>query len=228
MSFLDSDDFWLRDKLKNQLKSVLAADHFAWGYSDAFGFDSLSGETLFYFGQRNKQYEGMVGAKLLVRDFIVTSSVIARRSILEEAGLFSNLVKVEDWDLWLRIAAKYPVNRCPDALVAYRVHGAMLTKNMPPEDVHKLNVAVLDRACTFAPDVYRPVRKKAMAAQYRRAGDSLARLGRLKEARQMFLEAIRLSPSTLTSYPRLIVTFAGRKFSSRVINTYRRQLGMIE
>jgi len=47
---------------------------------------------------------------LLEHNFVPDLSVVARKARLVEAGLFNpRLVGVEDWDMWLRLSARWPV-----------------------------------------------------------------------------------------------------------------------
>jgi GT2 family glycosyltransferase len=49
------------------------------------------------------------------------SSVIIHRSIFDEVGLFDeSLLACEDYDLWLRIGAKYPIHLLKKALIIKR------------------------------------------------------------------------------------------------------------
>src|SRR5205823_1226474 len=67
-----------------------------------------------------------LGALLFERNPIPTSSVVLRRAALQAAGGFrapDELEVGEDWDLWLRLAARGERFVCaPDARVRYRRH----------------------------------------------------------------------------------------------------------
>jgi glycosyltransferase involved in cell wall biosynthesis len=52
-----------------------------------------------------------------------TPSIAARRSVYEKIGGFdSRLSYCEDWEMWVRIAAHYPVWYEPEPLAVYRIH----------------------------------------------------------------------------------------------------------
>ena len=54
---------------------------------------------------------------------IMTPSITVRREVYEELGGFdSRLVCSEDWEMWVRIAARYPVWYEPSVLAGYRMH----------------------------------------------------------------------------------------------------------
>lgn len=54
---------------------------------------------------------------------IMTPSITVRREAYEELGGFDpRLVCSEDWEMWVRIAARYPVWYEPEVLAGYRMH----------------------------------------------------------------------------------------------------------
>jgi len=54
---------------------------------------------------------------------IMTPSICVRRAVYERVGGFlENLVCAEDWEMWVRIAASYPIWYEPEPLAMYRMH----------------------------------------------------------------------------------------------------------
>ena len=51
---------------------------------------------------------------------IETPSIVVRKSVYEHLGLFREVTYGEDWDMWIRIAATYPIAYTPDVLAEYR------------------------------------------------------------------------------------------------------------
>ncbi len=61
-------------------------------------------------------------------NFVITSTVVARKQLVDRAGKFSEdpvLRAAEDFDLWLLIAAMSGVYYIPDPLAAYREQGGI-------------------------------------------------------------------------------------------------------
>jgi len=100
--FLDADDWWYSEKLAEILLKTGAADLI---YHDC---DVYTKEGRSNVGKRSRQLQQPVFVDLMTRGCsIVTSSICAKREILEKAGGFAEeqeLVAIEDYDLWLRIA----------------------------------------------------------------------------------------------------------------------------
>lgn len=67
-------------------------------------------------------------ASLASEQRIVTPSIAVRRSVYERLGGFDpRLDCAEDWEMWVRIAAQYPVWYEPRVLASYRRHSASTT-----------------------------------------------------------------------------------------------------
>jgi len=67
-------------------------------------------------------------ARLLGENFIGTSGVAVRRSVMREIGAFNlDYYCGEDWDMWLRISRKHAIAYLPRVLHAYRRHDNNIT-----------------------------------------------------------------------------------------------------
>jgi glycosyltransferase involved in cell wall biosynthesis len=54
---------------------------------------------------------------------IVTPSIVVKREVYEKLGGFDNrLICAEDWEMWVRIAARYPIWYEVEPLAVYRMH----------------------------------------------------------------------------------------------------------
>jgi hypothetical protein len=61
--------------------------------------------------------------ELAVQQKIQCPSIIVRREVYEHLGGFlSDLCYALDWELWVRIAARYPIWYEPNPLACYRLH----------------------------------------------------------------------------------------------------------
>jgi GT2 family glycosyltransferase len=103
VAFLDSDDLWAPEFLTEQLS--LIEKGFDLVYADAYliGDSPIAGYTF----MQKAPSRGAVGFESLLRRecVVYTSSVLARRQTLIDAGLFDpRFFHSEDFDLWLRVA----------------------------------------------------------------------------------------------------------------------------
>ncbi|MEI4473679.1 glycosyltransferase family 2 protein [Frigidibacter sp. MR17.24] len=68
--------------------------------------------------------------RIAVRQLIQTPSIAVRREVYERLGFFdTRLTWSEDWEMWCRIAANYPVWYEPECLAHYRLHEGSSTSN---------------------------------------------------------------------------------------------------
>jgi glycosyltransferase involved in cell wall biosynthesis len=58
---------------------------------------------------------------------IQVPAMVVRRSVYEALGGFFGVHYGEDWEMWARIAARYPVAHSPERLALYRVHRDNIT-----------------------------------------------------------------------------------------------------
>jgi len=229
IAFLDSDDLWLPSKLEAQMTQLLCSDSLFWAYCDMEMFDGQTGQTLGNYSDTFKPYQGMVYKQLILGDFIASPTPLVRKDIFYFVGYFeeiSSLKGREDWDLWLRIAAHYPIIYIPKVLARYRIHKGNLTGNEDVWKVHQSNVMVIERTSLYAPDVYLRIRRCALAAQNIRTGRALAGLGYVKEARKMFIQAIYEFPGYWQAYIFYLITLLNDQFLSKLIklNRLRRRI----
>jgi glycosyltransferase involved in cell wall biosynthesis len=59
---------------------------------------------------------------LCERQRIQYVSMVVKRDIYEELGGFYGVEYGEDWEMWVRIAARYPIAYTPEILAEYRMH----------------------------------------------------------------------------------------------------------
>ncbi len=134
VALCDADDAWEEGKLAAQLDAVQA-------HPDAvlcFGRAIVVGADGRRTGERWSEPAAgeHSGADLIAWLFeanpIPTSSVMLSREAVRAAGGFrSSVLVAEDWDLWLRLAARGGRFVCvPDALVRYRRHPGGLTADV--------------------------------------------------------------------------------------------------
>lgn len=105
VAFLDSDDWWSCNKLQ------VCSDYFLNGIDFIYHNMEFVGDTVRFFHRRlvkSWQVRTPVLVDLLLRgNAIVNSSVVVRKAILERVGGMSQnieLIAVEDYNTWLRIA----------------------------------------------------------------------------------------------------------------------------
>lgn len=128
ISFLDSDDAWCRRKLERQLQSLEQEGTYRVVYTNETWI--RNGRRVNQ-GQRHRKFGGWIYHRCLPLCIISPSSVLMERSLFETAGLFDESLPVcEDYDLWLRISARYPVLFLDEPLITkYGGHPDQLSRS---------------------------------------------------------------------------------------------------
>lgn len=126
LAFIDSDDIWTNNKLSLQISSI---GDCLWSHTDSYYFGyKQTGETK--RSDYTKQYDGNVFDKLILDNFITTSTVIVDREIFLKVGGFDeNMKALEDWKLWLELSLLTPLHYCASSLAHYRVTPGSASRN---------------------------------------------------------------------------------------------------
>lgn len=144
--FLDSDDLWMTTKLEEQIAFAEQNAQYALIATEIEAFDE-SGEVS--DRRKSKMYRihnGFVLEHLLFSNWIQSSTVMVRRSVLLSVGGFDEDVGNfgEDWLLWMRFAAVAQIYFLPKPLVRYRIHTQNLTCHRPESQYRSL-MRILDK-----------------------------------------------------------------------------------
>lgn len=108
LAFLDSDDVWLPSKLTVQFEALNRRGALA-SYCEEIW---MRNGAPINPKVKNIKPEGMIYSDCVARCVLAPSSVVLHRSVLDRVGCFDpSLVVCEDYDLWLRVSAHYPVIR---------------------------------------------------------------------------------------------------------------------
>ena len=79
---------------------------------------------------------GDIHGELLDRNVFVHSSVMFRRDRVREVGCYQKIRAsddtAQDYDLWLRLADRFPLANLPEVLVDYRIHSAQVSMRRLP------------------------------------------------------------------------------------------------
>lgn len=122
LAFLDSDDYWLPGKLAADVSRLDAADQPALVYSRAANVDP-AGRLL---GTRYlPSPQGDVFWALARESFVPLSTTVVRRDAFDGVGGFRPdpaLSGTADWELWMRLAARWPFGFVEQVATCIRVH----------------------------------------------------------------------------------------------------------
>jgi glycosyltransferase involved in cell wall biosynthesis len=134
IAFLDSDDYWLNEKLSVQMEFV---------DSNPGTVACQTEEIWIRNGRRvnpkrkHKKPSGNIFKESLKLCLVSPSAVALKRSLFEEVGLFDETFPAaEDYDLWLRISCRHPI---------YLIDKGLVVKEGGHEDQLSRRFAGMDR-----------------------------------------------------------------------------------
>lgn len=189
IAFLDSDDFWVPEKLDVQRQELLAQKPdflYSAGYEDEQG-------KLTAYEWHFSRFSGDAFFKILYRSCAVNcNTVLVRKALLLDCGLFDEsqeLRGVEDWDLWLRITRKSKVIYGSEKKLAhYRIHGGGIHHQMARMFIGKLQVYLKYQ---HDPQIPRLVKLRQLRYTYRELINFLCEEKRYDEAKTYLRDFIK-------------------------------------
>lgn len=182
IAFLDSDDLWEKEKIGSQLSFMKAFPEAKVCYTE---------ETWIRRGafvnpqKKHKKHSGWIFDKVLPLCLLSLSSALFRKEIFEEIGRFDEeLPACEDYDLGVRVAAKYPVYLLPRALIIKRGgHADQLSRKYWGMD--RFRVMALEKCLRL--DLTNPQKmlvRQELVRKYQILAKGYEKRNRLEEARE--------------------------------------------
>ncbi|MGH8210517.1 MAG: glycosyltransferase family 2 protein [Steroidobacteraceae bacterium] len=209
IAFLDADDRWLPEKLTKQCAQLRADSRVPLVHTNIQLLYEPSGRQV-HDSRDHARYSGRCYAQSFWGNAIITSTVLVTVGCLEEVGLFDEKTRyAEDYDLWIRIARRYPLAYLNESLVLYREHQTNASRNqhaMFEGEYYVLAKALAaDPALTATLDSRR-VRRRMFEAAFSAAYANLER-GDLVRARHYFRLALQHAPARPGTWGLWLSTF---------------------
>ncbi|MDA9558529.1 glycosyltransferase [Alphaproteobacteria bacterium] len=116
IAFLDSDDEWMKDKIKKQVELIKKLNH-------RISFVHTNEKWVrneIHLNQKKKHAKkgGYIFQDCLDICKISPSSTLIKKSLFQQYGLFNTKFKVcEDYELWLRFTSKIEIGYIDEALI---------------------------------------------------------------------------------------------------------------
>ena len=137
IAFLDSDDAWMPGKLKAQLKFFDEnPDYLICQTEEIWIRNGVRVNPM----KKHQKFGGWIFEKCLPLCVVSPSAVMMHRKLFDEVGLFDeSLPACEDYDLWLRIAAKHPVGLIEKPyILKYGGHADQRSREFPAMDQFRI------------------------------------------------------------------------------------------
>ena len=195
LAFLDADDLWLPEKLEKQIRNM-EEKKVMWSYCDCLYFrdsdqSSRGKHSQLFFPSK----EGWIAKSLLLGNCIASPTPVIKREVFNSCGLFdeSPIFRIgEDWDMWLRIAVKYPVGYLSEVLARHREHTGSVSYAVDPKTALYSHLAVIEKITTLYPQELMPLKEKAKAFFAARFSKSAWLNGDIPDAKNLIQQAVSL------------------------------------
>jgi len=225
IAFLDSDDTWDKEKLEKQYNEFKRNPTLGAVYCGLRHVDLANGKVL----QEPKRSfpQGDLSRTLLIRDVTApTSCYMVKKSVFEDVGYFDvNLKARQDWEMWIRIAQKYPIGAVSEILVNFGEHQGPRTASNPQKEIDAYSYIRVK----YKNDLNRlpfVLRQKANSAFYRRMG-KVANNYQGKKLKSMvwFIRACMAWPFAVQNWFGLFGLGVSKNIKERLFAFWNRILG---
>ena len=145
IGFLDSDDFYLPDHLKNMTTVLENNPNLGFVFCRTLELKEVNGVNVFKPWTHSQITLNDILNPVVSRDHVVnTNCFLFKKSVFEKVGVFNeNYSNGEDGDLWMRISEQFKGAFVDHYGVAYRVqHGAEQLTNISNEKFKKCSLII--------------------------------------------------------------------------------------
>lgn len=141
IAFLDSDDEWLPPKLEKQIQFLSEHPELSIVHTNETWI--RNGQQVGQ-SQKHQKSGGRIFSQCTNSCLIAPSSVLIRRSLFDQVGLFDeNFPVCEDFDLWLRITALHDIGFLSEPLVIkYGGHDDQLSMQYHSMDLWRVRALI--------------------------------------------------------------------------------------
>ncbi|MER8403079.1 glycosyltransferase family 2 protein [Mesorhizobium sp. M0306] len=200
IAILDGDDLWAEDKLERQLTAFGNGCKAGLVYGDFVDFSAPDLSDALHVTVRRYRADqcDTLPTYFLLDGPIVPSSIVMRREIVEDIGLFNEAFRVgEDTEFCMRVAERWTFQHVAGALVYKRRHGSNTTRRLDA----LLSVAErLTREWVMRRPELAHLARRRNARLYAKAGNDCVAQGEKKRGARLLIRAMRHDPLSWRVY----------------------------
>ena len=223
IALLDADDYWHKDKIKNQLKAFNYDPSIGLVYGDYYDFSKLDASDSILVPVRpfNLNDKDQLIKYFLKDAPIVPSATIYRREALFKAGFFNEKIKFyEDSELNLRIAERWKFFHVRGGLLYKRKKQNQMTARLDKliNDVY----LVSEIASSRNPKLKKFVNQRNARYLYKSALDCYTRHKEKQKALKHSISSLKLNLFTFYPWILIIMIFMPYKITLKIYNSIKK------
>jgi len=167
IAFLDSDDIWHPNKLKEQVKIFQKYSDVGLVYTNGYVIDE--NDHILYKLFPDDFQEENIPREILLKCYIKTpSSVMIKKEIFEKTGLFKTyLLNGQDHEMWIRMSEIAKFYYIPDFLISYKKRPGQISLR---RQLWEEGFIILRESCKRYPYGLN-LKRKRLAVLYYRLGE---------------------------------------------------------
>lgn len=227
LAFLDADDEWLPLKLERQISLLKDQPNIGLVCSRCVLGRSTNGASRIF--RDDVPRSGRLFQTLALNCFVFTPSVVIRRACLDEVGLFQESLPVsEDFNLWLRIAARWSIAYLPEPLAIVHKRPGSLSSTIPDAERLRSGIAALQDVqanCGHLSSLEAGALREALAKRFYFYGSFLMKSGAKRACRRALTASLKLEKSNWRALAKLAMSFLPAALFGPLSNFWRRAFG---
>ncbi|MBI3006618.1 MAG: glycosyltransferase family 2 protein [Ignavibacteriales bacterium] len=201
LALLDSDDMWEQHKLEKQIACMGSNEVLDFTFTDLMINAGQNSKR--WFTKNRSYYKERIIPKLFTNWFILPSTVVFRRSVIDRVGVFNTeLTSAVEPEYFLRIISQAEHGALFEPLTIRTIHQGQrsLRSGVGSYDVMIMNAGKYYRNGSISFLEY----KKILSLLHYRLGCELRKLGQKDGSQRTFAKSIANNPFNIRAWARLI------------------------
>ncbi len=128
ISVQSGDDWWAIENIEKKVRFYELNQHFGLVYANGYYFYEDTGTTILP-SNIHLFKQGFIFDDVLLGGIYFPIGYIMRKDIFDIVGYYDENIKIDDWDMWLRILKHFPIGYFSEPLTYYRRHENSFCKN---------------------------------------------------------------------------------------------------
>ena len=125
LCFISCDDWMLPQFIETLVREYESKPHIGLLYTN--GWYYFEDKKEFALAENKKFISGKIFDHIFLHSALFPVGIMIKKEVFEKVGLYDETLPIEDYDMWLRIAAEYEIGYSPEPAIYYRKHSKSMT-----------------------------------------------------------------------------------------------------